>query len=152
VLTRENWEGAELREVVNEVVEPYTRGNPERFEIAGPRLRLSPPQALAIAMTVHELATNAAKYGALSVPAGSVAITWNSTRGDTPHLDLRWLERNGPPVVPPTRRGFGTRLIERSLAQDLGGSVHLSYKPAGVVCTMNVPLGAADGGAGTDPS
>jgi two-component sensor histidine kinase len=73
-------------------------------------------------------------------------------RGDTPHLDLRWLERNGPPVVPPTRRGFGTRLIERSLAQDLGGSVHLSYKPAGVVCTMNVPLGDADGGARTDPS
>jgi PAS domain S-box-containing protein len=152
VLTRENWEGAELREVVNEVVEPYTRGNPERFGIDGPRLRLSPPQALAIAMTVHELATNAAKYGALSVPAGSVTITWNSTRGDTPHLDLRWLERNGPPVVPPTRRGFGTRLIERGLAQDLGGEVQLTYAPTGVVCIISVPLGAADGGAEADLS
>jgi two-component sensor histidine kinase len=152
VLTRENWEGAEIRQIIDEVVEPYTRGNPARFGIDGPRLRLSPPQALAIAMTVHELATNAAKYGALSVPAGSVAITWNSALGDTPHLDLRWLERNGPLVVPPTRRGFGTRLIERSLAQDLGGEVQLTYAPTGVVCIMGVPLGAADGGAGADLS
>jgi two-component sensor histidine kinase len=81
-----------------------------------------------------------------------VTITWNSTRGDTPHLDLRWLERNGPPVVPPTRRGFGTRLIERGLAQDLGGEVQLTYAPTGVVCIISVPLGAADGGAEADLS
>ncbi len=97
-------------------------------------------------MAVHELATNATKYGALSVPAGTVAITWTVTPGDTPHPTLRWRERNGPPVATPTRRGFGTRLIERGLAQDLGGSVRLTYAPEGVVCTMDVPLGNAGDG------
>ncbi|UVF21605.1 PAS domain S-box protein [Microvirga terrae] len=152
VLTRENWEGAEIRQIIDEVVEPYARGNPGRFGIEGPRLRLSPPQALTIAMAVHELATNAAKYGALSIPAGSVTIVWAVTLDSMPRVALRWQESNGPPVAPPTRRGFGTRLIERGLAQDLGGSVRLSYEPAGIVCTMNVPLNAADGKAGTDPS
>jgi len=101
-------------------------------------------------MAVHELATNAAKYGALSVPAGSVTITWTVTLGDKPRLELRWQERQGPPVVPPSRRGFGTRLIERGLAQDIGGDVRLTYAPAGVVCTMDVPLDPADGGAGAE--
>jgi PAS domain S-box-containing protein len=140
VLTRENWEGAELREIINEVVEPYLRQKTKHFEIEGPRLRLIPRTALAIAMAIHELATNAAKYGALSVPSGCVFITWSVPSGAVPHLELRWQERNGPPVSPPTRRGFGTRLIERSLATDVGGDVRLTYEPAGVVCVMNVPL------------
>jgi PAS domain S-box-containing protein len=140
VLTRENWEGAELREIVHEVVEPYLRQKTKHIEIEGPRLRLIPRTALAIAMAIHELATNAAKYGALSVPSGCVFITWTITSGSVPHLELRWQERDGPPVSPPTRRGFGTRLIERSLATDVGGDVQLTYEPAGVVCVMNVPL------------
>jgi PAS domain S-box-containing protein len=140
VLTRENWEGAELREIINEVVEPYLRQKTKHIEIEGPRLRLIPRIALAIAMAIHELATNAAKYGALSVPSGCVFITWTITSNGVPHLDLRWQERDGPPVVAPTRRGFGTRLIERSLAQDLGGNVRLTYEPAGVMCVMDVPL------------
>jgi PAS domain S-box-containing protein len=141
VLTRENWEGAELREIIHEVVEPYLRQKTKHIEIKGPRLRLIPRTALAIAMAIHELATNAAKYGALSVPSGCVIITWTITSGHVPHLELRWQERDGPLVSPPTRRGFGTRLIERSLATDVGGEVQLTYDPAGVVCVMNVPLG-----------
>jgi PAS domain S-box-containing protein len=141
VLTRENWEGAELREIISEVVEPYLRQRTKHLEIEGPRLRLTPRTALAIAMAIHELATNAAKYGALSVPSGCVLITWTVASGDRPRLDLRWQERDGPPVVAPTRRGFGTRLIERSLAQDIGGHVQLTYAPTGVMCVMNVPLG-----------
>ncbi|MBM6579172.1 PAS domain S-box protein [Microvirga sp. BT689] len=140
VLTRENWEGAELREIINEVVEPYLRQKTKHFEIEGPHLRLIPRTALAIAMAIHELATNAAKYGALSVPSGCVFITWTVTSGSVPHLELRWQERDGPPVALPTRRGFGTRLIERSLATDVGGEVRLIYDPAGVVCVMNAPL------------
>ncbi|MGF9758152.1 PAS domain S-box protein [Microvirga sp. 0TCS3.31] len=140
VLTRENWEGAELREIINEVVEPYLRQKTKHFEIEGPRLRLIPRTALAIAMAIHELATNAAKYGALSVSSGCVFITWTVASEGVPHLELRWQERNGPPVSPPTRRGFGTRLIERSLATDVGGDVRLTYEPGGVVCVMNVPL------------
>lgn len=140
VLTRENWEGAELREIIDEVVEPYLRQKTKHFEIEGPRLRLIPRTALAIAMAIHELATNAAKYGALSVPSGCVSITWTVLPGDIPSLVLRWQERDGPPVTAPTRRGFGTRLIERSLANDVGGDVQLTYHSAGVVCVMSVPL------------
>jgi len=141
VLTRENWEGAELREIIHEVVEPYLRQKTKHFEIEGPRLRLIPRTALAIAMAIHELATNAAKYGALSVPSGCVFITWTITSDSIPHLELRWQERGGPAVTQPTRRGFGTRLIERSLATDVGGDVQLTYAPTGVVCVMNAPLG-----------
>ena len=151
VLTRENWEGAELREIIDEVVEPYLRQKTKHFEIEGPRLRLIPRTALAIAMAVHELATNAAKYGALSVPSGCVVITWAITPGDVPRLMLRWQERGGPPVAVPTRRGFGTRLIERSLAQDIGGEVRLTYAPAGAVCVMDIPLSEA-GGTAEHPS
>jgi PAS domain S-box-containing protein len=149
VLTRENWEGAELREVINEVVEPYLRQNRRYFNIEGPRLRLDPRTALAIAMAVHELATNAAKYGALSVATGCVTITWRVATGEPRRVTLRWQERDGPPVAPPSRRGFGTRLIERTLTQDLGGGVQLTYEPAGAVCIMEVPLG--DATEGHDP-
>ncbi|MBF9196419.1 PAS domain-containing sensor histidine kinase [Microvirga terrestris] len=150
VLTRENWEGAELREIINEVVEPYLRQKTKHFEIDGPHLRLIPRTALAIAMAIHELATNAAKYGALSVSSGCVFITWTVTTNENPHLELRWQERDGPPVSLPTRRGFGTRLIERSLATDVGGNVRLTYEPAGVVCVMDVPL--RDEGGVLEPS
>jgi PAS domain S-box-containing protein len=151
VLTRENWEGAELREIIDEVVEPYLRQKTKHFEIEGPRLRLIPRTALAIAMAIHELATNAAKYGALSVPSGCVVITWTVTAGDVPHLELKWQEKGGPTVTAPTRRGFGTRMIERSLAQDVGGNVRLTYAPTGVVCVMDIPLSEA-GGTAEHPS
>ncbi len=140
VLTRENWEGAELREIIAEVLEPYRRLAGERFEIRGPHLRLSPSMAVALAMAFHELATNASKYGALSLPKGRVSIHWTLTPGDLPSLTLEWRESHGPSVLPPTRRGFGTRLIERSLALDLRGTVRLTYDPSGVICRVEAPL------------
>jgi PAS domain S-box-containing protein len=141
VLTRENWEGAELGEIVTEAMNPYRRGGAERIQVKGPKVRLEPRAALAIAMALHELATNAAKYGALSVPSGRVSIEWSVTRGKPRHLTLRWEERNGPPVSPPKQMGFGTRLIQRSLALDLGGEVDLTYEPTGLVCVVTAPLG-----------
>jgi PAS domain S-box-containing protein len=140
VLTREHWEGAELREIVEEVLEPYVRLAGKRFEIGGPRLRLTPSMALALAMAVHELATNAVKYGALSTASGRVLISWAVAERDPPLLILKWQEQDGPLVVPPTRKGFGTRLIERMLASELSGEVLLSYEPSGVVCEVKAPL------------
>ena len=150
VLTRENWRGANLHAVVREVIEPYRGGEP--FRVRGPALRLSPREALSIAMGLHELCTNAAKYGALSSGAGEILLDW--TAASNGRLRLRWEERGGPPVVSPTRTGFGTRLIERGLARELNGEARLSFEPAGLVCTLDLPLSepvaAADGSPGED--
>ena len=140
ILTRDNWEGAELRDIVGEVIEPYCRQSSGRCDIDGPRVRLTPSMALALSMAVHELATNAAKYGALSVSKGQVSISWSVIPGEPRQLTLCWQERGGPPVASPARKGFGTRLIERSLAQELAGEVSLAYVPTGVVCTIKAPL------------
>ncbi|MXQ12254.1 PAS domain S-box protein [Microvirga makkahensis] len=137
LLTRENWDGASLSQVVAEALSPYQR---DRFETGGPDVRLTPKMALALALALHELATNAAKYGALSVPAGRIAIMWRVQPNDPPHLILRWQERGGPPVSSPERKGFGSRLIERSLALELAGDVKITYDPAGVVCELKAPL------------
>jgi len=137
LLTRENWDSAELSEVATEALAPYRR---ERFEIDGPRVRLTPKVALALSLALHELATNAAKYGALSMPTGRIAITWTVSSDDPPYLNFRWQERGGPIVLPPTRMGFGSRLIERSLALELAGEVKITYDPAGVVCEVCAPL------------
>jgi PAS domain S-box-containing protein len=140
VLTRERWDGAELREIIAEVLEPYLRQSGKRFEISGPRLRLTPSMALALAMAVHELATNATKYGSLSTPSGRVLINWKVAEDGPPLLTLTWKEQGGPPVTPPTRKGFGTRLMERMLASELSGEVLLSYDPSGVLCEITAPL------------
>lgn len=96
--------------------------------------------ALALTLGLHELATNAAKYGALSAPAGRVAITWAVEAGAPPRLRFRWQEREGPRVLAPTHRGFGSRLIERSLALEIDGVVKLDYDAAGLVCDVASPL------------
>jgi PAS domain S-box-containing protein len=140
VLTREHWEGAELREIVVKALAPFQSDGLERFDLAGPELRLIPRSALALAMAIHELAVNAAKYGALSIASGRVIIRWLVSPGEPRHLTFRWEERGGPTVAPPTRKGFGTRLIERSLALELSGQVKVSYEPSGVVCVIQAPL------------
>jgi two-component sensor histidine kinase len=139
VLTRESWEGAGLQEIVSDALKPYSQEGLDRFDIKGPELRLSPQMALAIAMALHELATNAVKYGSLSVPSGRVSIEWNITP-DAKTFTLRWEEKGGPTVTKPTRKGFGSRLIERSLAMELGGQVCLIYEPTGVVCLVEAPM------------
>jgi PAS domain S-box-containing protein len=141
VLTRESWEGADLHDIAAQAVEPYSTQGEDRLHLNGPHVRLPPRMALALAMAFQELATNAVKYGALSVPGGEIRITWTvDPLGSDKDLHLRWEERDGPPVEPPARRGFGTRLIERSLAQDLGGDVRIEFAPNGVVCTVAAPL------------
>jgi two-component sensor histidine kinase len=144
MLTRENWEGAELTHLVAEAFAPYRREGGARFEVEGPDLWVKPSMALALSMAFHELATNAAKYGALSVPSGRIVVCWSITGGAVRQLTLRWQEKNGPRVSPPRTRGFGSRLIERSLAAELGGEVHLTYDPGGVVCTLKAPLDETD--------
>jgi two-component sensor histidine kinase len=105
---------------------------------------LTPKQALTLGMAVHELATNAAKYGALSTSAGVVRIAWDVTR-KTRELCIRWTESGGPKVAPPQRTGFGRLLIERVLAADLAGRVEMDFAPNGLTCSIILPLDAAAG-------
>jgi two-component sensor histidine kinase len=141
LLTEHNWTGATLDEVVEMALRPHRSEREDRFEVEGPQVPLPPKSALALAMALHELTTNAIKYGALSNESGRVIIRWQVNDEDTgPRLHMTWTEQGGPPVTPPTRRGFGTRLVERGLAADLGGSVQLSYPASGVVCTIDTPL------------
>jgi PAS domain S-box-containing protein len=141
VLTRENWEGASLRIIVTEAVAPYANAREDRLHVSGPDVRLSPRMALALAMALQELATNAVKYGALSNDTGEIRILWMLDHTKAPPcLYLRWEESGGPPVQAPKRRGFGTRLIERSLALDLEGDARIEFAPTGVVCTVDAPL------------
>lgn len=139
VLTRENWVSARLAEIVADTVRPYSGGE-SRFGIDGPDVFLVPSAALAIAMALHELATNAMKYGALSGNEGRVDITWRiDDEGEERGLKLNWVESGGPAVTEPTRKGFGSRLIERALAIELDGTVRIAYKPSGVICTVDAP-------------
>ncbi|MDB5512185.1 MAG: hypothetical protein JWR08_1668 [Enterovirga sp.] len=140
VLTRENWEGADLHDVVDQATAPYRRSGQDRFHIGGDPLRLTPQTALALAMALQELATNAVKYGALSNDQGRVAIGWTLEGMPVEGLRLRWAETGGPPVSEPSRRGFGSRLIERSLASDLNGKVRIDFAPTGVVCSIEAAI------------
>ena len=141
VLTRRQWEGADIREVIDGALAAYRSDEQEgRFSLDGPDIRLVPKAALALALALHELATNAAKYGALSTDTGTVRLQW-SVSGDPARFSFRWRESGGPPVVAPARRGFGSRLIERGLAQDLDGRIELVFDPAGVVCSIDAPAG-----------
>ena len=108
--------------------------------VSGPEVRLPPRMALALAMVLQELATNAVKYGALSNPTGEIRLTWRVEGKAPARIHLRSEESGGPPVQAPSRRGFGTRLIERSLAQDLDGDVRIEFAPSGVTCTVDAPI------------
>jgi two-component sensor histidine kinase len=124
---------------------PFRPERRERVRTEGPPVRVPPRMALAIAMALQELATNAVKYGALSNDAGGVRIQWSLVDGKPPRLRLVWSEAGGPTVEVPTRRGFGTRLIERSLAHDLGGRADIRFEPTGLVCAVDAPLEPAEG-------
>jgi two-component sensor histidine kinase len=118
---------------------PHDSGN--RIQIAGPGLNLHAQSALSLALTLHELATNAAKYGALSNPTGQVEVTWDVREQEAGRiLRLRWEEKGGPPVTEPTRKGFGSRLIERSLGAEAGGQAQIEFAPTGLVCTIETPF------------
>ena len=140
LLTHGNWAGTDLASVVKATIEPHGGGG-DRFHIEGPFIPLTPATALTFTMALHELCTNAAKYGALLMPEGTISIVWQVTGNDAEsRLKLLWTENGGPKVTPPTRKGFGSRLIERALAMELSGEVHINYDPSGVVCTIDAPL------------
>lgn len=144
ILTHERWAGASLATVLGRTMTPYDRA---RVKLSGADLRIPPKMALALAMGVHELATNAAKYGALSNDRGWVDIRWRLDTAETPpRLTLDWRERDGPPVAEPTRSGFGTRLLERGLSHELKGRVAVRFLPAGVRCRIVAPLDAEPSG------
>lgn len=148
VLTAEKWESADLSRIVDDALCLHNADR-QRCRWQGNPVRVMPRIALALSMMLHELATNATKYGALSNEAGIVSVTWATVDAEgasdeaRPRLTMRWQERNGPPVTAPIRRGFGSRMIERGLANELGGEVQIDYEPAGVVCTLDIPLEAA---------
>jgi two-component sensor histidine kinase/PAS domain-containing protein len=151
VLTRENWEGANLHDIVEEALAPYRREQTERFTIGGARLQVPPRVALPLAMALHELSTNAAKYGAFSTDSGRVDVHWDVTEtADGETVTLRWREQGGPTVQPPTRKGFGSRLIERGLTRELAGEVLLDYQPSGLCCTISFPLPKVQWSGGED--
>jgi two-component system, chemotaxis family, CheB/CheR fusion protein len=140
MLTRENWAGADLVDLAADTVKPHA-GGLNRFRIKGANVWLGPSAALAMAMALHELATNAAKYGALSSKEGHVEIVWRlNGNDDDRRLNLTWTESGGPPVATPKRKGFGARMIERALAQELSGKVRVAYDASGVVCTIDAPM------------
>jgi two-component sensor histidine kinase len=147
VLTAEHWRAADLHEIARAALAPHGAAMESgRLGIEGPTVRLGPKAALALALALHELATNAVKYGALSGPSGRVALRWRAEGGE---LHLEWREAGGPPVAPPRRKGFGSRLLERGLVLELDARIERAFPPTGAVCTMVLPL--ARGAAAEDP-
>ena len=141
LLTRKNWETAFLAEIVADSVAATAGSLADRVTLSGPEVILPPQTAVSVAMAVHELSTNAIKYGALVNGAGTVAIRWSvQDAAADPRLRFEWQESGGPPVQVPTQRGFGSRLIERGLAAELHGTVSLEFLPDGVRCTIDAPL------------
>ncbi|MBL8552779.1 MAG: PAS domain S-box protein [Phenylobacterium sp.] len=135
VLTRQNWEAGPIAQIIAEAVAPHHDG---RIVADGPAVDLDPKAAVAVGLAMHELATNAVKYGALSSAGGRVDVTWTAEAG---RLHLTWRESGGPPVRKPAQRGFGARLLEQGLAEELRGSVRLSFAPEGLVCEVEATLG-----------
>jgi PAS domain S-box-containing protein len=147
LLTTRNWEGVDIEEIVKEQLEPYA-ADPARLVLFGDSVKLTPRAALTLSMVVHELATNAAKYGALSTPHGRVEVRWSVDRtvatADSPGVArLTWAESGGPRVTPPARPGFGSKLIERSTSE-LDGTAQLDFMPAGLRYCLTLPLSSAN--------
>jgi two-component sensor histidine kinase len=143
LLLTTTWTSAPLREVVERAIEAH-RSERRGITLSGPDIVLNPRQALSVALSVHELATNSLKYGALSVDGGAVTIAWSREPPEAagnPRFEFRWEERGGPPVTPPTRKGFGSRLITKVLPADFAGEIRIDYLTSGVVCVMTAPAG-----------
>jgi PAS domain S-box-containing protein len=130
--------GAELGNLVKQELAPYSRDESMRTKIDGPTVVLKPDLAQAIAVALHEFATNAAKYGALSVPEGQVRVEWSRPAGG--HLVLRWSEAGGPPVTPPTVKGFGTHVMEAMIRGHVGGDVRLDWRAEGLAGEITLPM------------
>jgi two-component sensor histidine kinase len=136
LLSESQWEGAELRAIVADELKAYFEGDRAHATLDGPDVRVRPRAATAVSMAIHELATNAAKYGALSVPEGRVTVRWRLVSGEG--VALRWTESGGPEVRPPERRGFGSSVIERALRYEVDGAARLEFRREGVVCELTI--------------
>lgn len=140
LLTQKGWEAVDLRAIMSRALAPFQAPGIDRFSVEGPPVSLVAAKALLVAMILHELGTNAGKYGALSVEQGRVAVSWEEKRvGDNTVVSLRWRESGGPVVAPPARRGFGTRMIERSVAGG-GGKAGFDFQASGLVCTVELAV------------
>lgn len=137
ILSQSRWHGANLRGLIDEELEPYKSSGINHIDISGPNIFLQPATAQTIALAFHELATNAAKYGALSVGSGRLRLNWNA---ENDLLKFDWQETGGPATAPPSHRGFGTRIIVASVEQQLGGRVHLNWHEKGLNCSFTIPL------------
>jgi two-component sensor histidine kinase len=133
---RRSWTSIDLESLIREqlLVGP---GQDAPMTCSGPDMQLKPREAVHLGLVLHELGTNARKYGALKVPEGRLSVTWNLTGH---YLEITWAESGGPTVSPPTRQGFGTLLIERGLKDSLGGEARITFAPTGVTCDMRLPL------------
>lgn len=141
ILVDHAWDVAPLTDLIARILAPFREAAASRFDLTGPEVRLEPRVAVALALALHELATNAVKYGALSGPSGRVSIRWRVHRGEAgAMMKLTWRESGGPRVTAPARRGFGSRLVERALTGELKGGARLEFDPAGVVCDLGVAL------------
>jgi two-component sensor histidine kinase len=142
LLTRSEWEGAGLADVIRCGLEPYSGlGTAERWTMEGPAIWLGPNEAVTLSLAFHELTTNAAKYGALSDVNGRITVRWHLRPQGTPtEVVIHWCERGGPTVAVPSRRGFGSRLLERAVAHELSGETRLHFDPAGAECRFRIPL------------
>lgn len=140
-LTEHHWESADLRGLLSASFAPYLGTVPERVVLRGQNVRLRPRAVLTLAMAVHELVTNAAKYGALSTPGGRIEIAWQPVEENGRQvMRIDWVEQGGPPVAEPQHRGFGSKLIEGSIAAELGGTARMIFAPEGLHCEIALPL------------
>ena len=140
LLTQSGHGQVSLRAILQTELAPYDRSG-SNLSLSGPDIALTPKAGLALAMALHELASNAAKYGALSTDAGRLSVEWDATaQTSVQALTITWTETGGPAVTPPTRRGFGTTLIERSLGHELDAQVAREFLPGGLRCTVAMPL------------
>ena len=142
LLSQSRWTGADLRTLVTEELSPYCPAGSPRVDIEGPDLCLDPKMAQSLAMLLHELTTNAVKYGSLSVPGGRIRIEWSCAGNG--RLELCWSETDGPPVKYPDVKGFGTRVIDQITRAELKGHAHCDWRVEGFVCEMELPIGLSE--------
>jgi len=135
VLSLSSWQGAEIRKLIDEELAPYSTG--EQIDLSGPEVQLEPATAQTVALALHELVTNSAKYGALSTLSGRLSVGWEDQAG---LLKIIWVETGGPRVEKPVSRGFGTRSVIASIESQLGGQAEFDWRPEGLVCGLSVPL------------
>lgn len=138
LLSQSNWREASIHQLVRTELAPYLDDEGDRITMAGPEISLAPNEALSLGLAIHELATNAAKYGALSSAEGTVSVSWSLLSPEV--AEIVWQEMGGPQTLPPTRRGFGLELIERIVAQELNSKVDLEFLPTGVRCRLRVSV------------